>query len=113
MFNIIAFKVFQAISEFVRGNMEPYHWKLDRIMLHGISKQQNKKCFLFVWIIFLSSEIIAISISIALYGRSSNKHSNLNELKFDVKFCETEAEDFQVTFSSYWPNAGVGILKHF
>ena len=40
-FNIIAFKVFQAISEFVRGDMEPCRWKFDRIMLHGISKQQK------------------------------------------------------------------------
>ena len=40
-FNIIAFKVFQAISKFVRGNMEPCRWKVDRIMLRGISKQQK------------------------------------------------------------------------
>ena len=30
--------------------------------------------------------------------RSSNKRSNPNELKFDVKFCEIEAEDLQATF---------------
>ena len=41
MFNIIAFNVFQAILEFVRGNMEPCRWKFDRIMLRGISKQQK------------------------------------------------------------------------
>ena len=41
IYNIIAFKVFQAISEFVRGNMEPYCWKFDRIMLCGIFKQQK------------------------------------------------------------------------
>ena len=35
---------------------------------------------------------------IALYGRSGNKRSNLNELKFDAKFCEMEADDFQATF---------------
>ena len=35
-------KVFQAISEFVRGNMEPCRWKFDQIMLRGISKQQTK-----------------------------------------------------------------------
>ena len=35
---------------------------------------------------------------IALYGRRGNKRSNLNELKFDVKFCEIKAEDFQATF---------------
>ena len=29
-----------------------------------------------------------------LYGRSGNKRSFLNELKFDVKFCEIKAEDF-------------------
>ena len=40
-FNIIAFKVFQAISEFVRRNMEPCRWKFDQIMLHGISMQHK------------------------------------------------------------------------
>ena len=39
-----------------------------------------------------------IDFCIALYGRSGNKRSNLNELKFDVKFCEIKAEDFQATF---------------
>ena len=33
------------------------------------------------------------------YGRSGNKRSNLNELKFDVKFCEIESVDFQATFN--------------
>ena len=47
---------------------------------------------------FPVSEIITISILHALYGRSGNKGSNLNELKFDVKFCEKKAEDFQATF---------------
>ena len=41
IFNIIEFKVFQAISEFVRGNMEWCRWKFDRITLRGISKQQK------------------------------------------------------------------------
>ena len=41
LFYIIALKVFQAISEFVRGNMEPCRRKFDRIMLRGISKQQK------------------------------------------------------------------------
>ena len=40
-FNINAFKVFQAISEFARGNTEPYRRKFDRLMLRGISKQQK------------------------------------------------------------------------
>ena len=40
-FNIIAFKVFQAISEFVRVNMGPCRWKFDRIMLRSIFKQQK------------------------------------------------------------------------
>ena len=40
-FYIIAFKVFQTISEFVRGNMGPCRWKFDRIMLRSISKQQK------------------------------------------------------------------------
>ena len=31
-----------------------------------------------------------------VYGRSGNKRSNLSELKFSVKFCDTEAEKFQV-----------------
>ena len=39
-FNIIAFKDFQAISAFVKENMEPCRWKFDRIILRGISKQQ-------------------------------------------------------------------------
>ena len=61
IFIIIAFKVFQAISEFLRGNMEPCRWTFDQIMLHSISKQR-KKCFIHVWIIFPPSEITAISI---------------------------------------------------
>ena len=40
-FYIIVFKVFQAISEFVRGNMEPGRWKFDRILRRDISKQQK------------------------------------------------------------------------
>ena len=42
-FNIIAFKVFLAISEFVTGNMEPCRWKFDRIMLRSISKRQKEE----------------------------------------------------------------------
>ena len=38
---MIAFKVFQASSEVVRGNMEPCRWKFDRIMLRGISEEQK------------------------------------------------------------------------
>ena len=37
-------------------------------------------------------------IDFALRCCSGNKGSNLNELKFDVKFCGIEAEDFQATF---------------
>ena len=40
-FNIIAFKAFQAISEFFRGNMGSCRWKVDRIILRGISEQQK------------------------------------------------------------------------
>ena len=48
------------------------------------------------------------------YGRSVNKRSNVNELKFDVKFCEIKAEDFQATFSSsYWPNTEVGDIEKY
>ena len=54
--------------------------------------------FIFISIIFPSSEIIAISICIALYGCSGNNRSNLSELNFDVKFCEIKAVDFQATF---------------
>ena len=39
--------------------------------------------------------------------------TNLNVLKFDVKFCEIKAEDFQATSSSYWPNVGVGDIEKF
>ena len=42
------------------------------------------------------SEIIAISILHCV--AKGNKRSNVNELKFDVKFCEIKAEDFQATF---------------
>ena len=41
LFNIIALKVFLAVSEFVGGNIEPCRWKFDRIMLRSISKQQK------------------------------------------------------------------------
>ena len=43
-----------------------------------------------------SSEIIAMSI-LHCVVRSGDKRSNINELKFDVKFCEIKAEDFQAT----------------
>ena len=49
------------------------------------------------WINFPSSEIIAIRCCITLFGRSVNKRSNLNELKYDVKCCEIEEENFQAT----------------
>ena len=65
-----------------------------------------------VWIIFPSSEIVAISI-FALYGRSGNKRSYLNEVNFNDKFCETKAEDCQAHSSSYWPNVGVGNIEIF
>ena len=42
------------------------------------------------------------------YGRSGNKSLNLNVLKFDVKFCETEAKVSQATFHII-----LGILKRF
>ena len=42
------------------------------------------------------------------YGHSGNKSSNLNVLKFDVKFCEIEAEVSQATFHIL-----LGILKRF
>ena len=45
IFNIIAFKVFQAISEVVRGNMEPCRWKFDRIMIRSISRQPKEEMF--------------------------------------------------------------------
>ena len=41
MFNIIAVKVFQGISEFVSRNMEACPWKFDWIMFRSISKQQK------------------------------------------------------------------------
>ena len=35
-----------------------------------------------------------------MYGHSGNKHPNLKKLKFDVKFCDIKADDFQATFLS-------------
>ena len=46
------------------------------------------------------------------FGRSGNKRSNFNELKFDVKFCEIKTEDFKRHSSSYWPNVGVGDIEN-
>ena len=89
--------IFQAISEFVRGNMEPCCWKFDRMMLRGITKQQKYEMLhthLNNFPVFRNYRCI----DFALNGRSGNKRSNLNELKFDVKFCRVEAEDFQATF---------------
>ena len=50
---------------------------------------------------------------IALYGRSSNKRSNLNELKFDVKFCEIKAEGFQTAFFMLFAKLGVGDIDFY
>ena len=41
LFNLIVFKVFLAISEFVGGNTELCRWKFYRIMLRSISKHQK------------------------------------------------------------------------
>ena len=52
---------------------------------------------------------------IALYGRSGNKNSNLNELKFDVKFKQMIFKRQPSSYwpSSYWPNIGVGDIESF
>ena len=44
---------------------------------------------------------------IELNGRSCNKYSNLNELKFDLNFVKLKLRIFKRHFSSYWPNVGV------
>ena len=73
--------------------MEPCRWKFDRIMLCGISKQQmHTRLNNFL------QNLSRYRFCIALYGRSGNKRWNLNELNFDVKFCETEAENIQAIF---------------
>ena len=64
-------------------------------MLRGISKQQTYEM---LYTRFNNFRNYSDIFCIALYGRSSNKCSYLNELEFDVKFCEIEAEDFQATF---------------
>ena len=38
---LLHLRFFQAISEFVRGNMEPRCWKFGRIMLRSMFKQQK------------------------------------------------------------------------
>ena len=69
-------------------------------MLHSISKQQKFELLhtrLNNFPVFRNYRDIDFALR-SLYRRSGNKRSNLNELKLDVKFCEIEAEDFQVTF---------------
>ena len=70
-------------------------------MLRGISKQQKEEMLhtrLNNSPVFTNYRDIDYALRYYGYGRSGNKHSNPNELKFDVKFCEIEAEDFQATF---------------
>ena len=52
-----------------------------------------------------------IDLALLCIGRSGNKCSNLNELKFDVKFCNIKEERFKRHFSTYWPNVGVGDME--
>ena len=77
IFSIIALMVFHAILEFVRGNMEPCHWKLDRVMIRSTCKQQTKKYFIPVWIFFSVFR---------------------NYCAIDFPGCEIKAENFQATF---------------
>ena len=80
-------------------------------MLHGISKQQKQK--------MLDTRLNNFPVSrnyrnIDFALRCMDVlATNLSELKFDAKFCELEAEDFQATFTSYWPNVGVEYLEKF
>ena len=68
-------------------------------MLRGISKQQKQEMLHACLNKFPRLQKVSrYRFCIALYGRSGNKQTNLKELKSDAKFCETEAEDFQVIF---------------
>ena len=85
--NLRAFRQFQNLSEETWSRAAE---NLIELCFVAFLNNKSKKCFILVWIFYPSSEIGAISVLHCVHGRS--------ELKFDVKFCEIEAEDFQATF---------------
>ena len=105
----VAYQVFQAISEFVRGYMKPCRWKFDRIMLRSISKQQK-------WEMFhtrLNNFHVFRKFCIALYGRYGNKRSFSMNWNLMLNFLKLKQMIFKRHSSSYWPNVGVGNFEKF
>ena len=101
-----------CFTEFVRGNMEQCSLKFHQIMLATISKQQKKatshaglnnfSCF---------QKLLWYRFCTALYGPAGNKRLTLDEVKFDVKFCEIKKikkRVFKRHVLSYWANIQVG-----
>ena len=82
---------------------------MERIMLRSISEQQVKKCFIFVWIIFPSSDIIAISI---LDVQTANAQISMN-WNLMLNFVKLKQTIFKRHSSSYGPYVGVGDIEKF
>ena len=68
----------------------------------------SKKCFIPVWIIYPSSGITAISILHCVVWPFWQQ--TLKSQRTEI-WCEIQAEDFQTTSSSHWPNVGVGDIE--
>ena len=112
--NIIAFKVFQAISEFVRGNMEPCRWKFDRILVRGISKQQKwemRHTRLNNLPVFRNYRDIDFALR-CVDVLATNAQISMNwNLMFN--FVKLKQRIVKRHPTSYWPNVGVGNLEKF
>ena len=114
IFNIIPFKVFQAISEFVRGNMEPCRCKFDRIMLRSNSKQQKQEIFhtrFSNFPVFRNYRDIGFALRyMDVLATSDQISMNWNLMLNFVKFKQST---FKRQPSSYWPNVGVEDIETF
>ena len=104
------FRQFQNLSEKTRSRATE---NLIELCFVAFLSNKSKKCFIFVWIIFPSSEFIAISILHCVVWTFWQQTLNLNELNFYVKFCETEAGNIQATFHILLAYVGVGYLEKF
>ena len=111
-FNIIVFKGLQAISEFVRGNMEPCYWKFDPIMLRSISNQQNYEMFhirLNNFPVFRNYRDIVFALH-CMDDLATNAKISMN-WNLMLNFVKLKQRIFKRHSSFYWPNAGVGDIE--
>ena len=95
LLHLRSFRQYQNLSEETWSRAAE---NLVKLCFVAFLSNKSKNCFILVGIIFRLQKLLQYRFCVALYLRSGNKRSNGNELKFDAKFCEIEADDFQATF---------------